>query len=44
MEANEPNADGFVTLEFDDLWSEERRTPGARYRRRAWAKSWKRKL
>jgi len=44
MESNESNADGFVALESDDLWSEERRTPGVRNRRRAGTKPWKKKL
>jgi hypothetical protein len=43
MENSEPSADGFVTLESDDLWSEERCRPGTRTRRRAGAKPWKRK-
>jgi hypothetical protein len=44
MESTEPNGDGFVALESDDLWSEERRVPGARTKRRAAAKPWKKKL
>lgn len=48
METNENNADGFVTLELDELCSEERhsvaRASGARRRRPAWGRPWKRKL
>jgi hypothetical protein len=52
MEANETSADGYIPLEYEDAWNEERHfvvrlrdePRGMRQRRSAGARSWKRKL
>jgi hypothetical protein len=43
MDSNETSAGGFVTLDLDGLWSEERRIPQATYKPRMGPRPWKRK-